>query len=62
MVSLKFTSVQALKRSIKEKYPDAGKEVWDATFEDHKKYLTHETTEQILDRQWKEYKDKEGLP
>ena len=61
MVSLKFTSKQALIRSIKEKYPNLTEEQQKCTLEDHKKYLTHETTEQILDRQWKEYKKKEGL-
>ena len=56
MTDLVFTSELALKRSIRKKYPTLTKDQWKATFNDLKKYVNQGTTEQILDRQWEEYK------
>ncbi len=61
MVDLDFKSPNSLKESIKAKYPDLSTEAQEATFQDHKKYIG-ESTEKILDRQWKQYKLDNGLP
>ena len=60
MTDLIFTSELALKRSIRRKYPKLTVEQWKATFDDQKKYVG-DTTEKILDRQWKEYKENNNL-
>lgn len=63
-VKLVFTSELALKRSIRKKYPLRGytqerkQEIWDATFDDNKRWLgmTPKDMEDYLDKQWEEYK------
>jgi len=61
MTELKFSSKLALKRSIRLKYPKAGMDQWKATYEDLVKYVGKESTEEILDRQYAEYKKANGL-
>lgn len=58
---LKFTSTQALKRSIRLKYPNAGPKQWKATFQDLKQYVTSKTTEEILDEKWEQYKKENNI-
>ena len=61
-IDLKFSSEQALKRSIRQKYPNAGQAQWKATFLDLKKYVKDSrTVEERLEDQWQEYKKQNNM-
>ena len=60
-IPLVFTSNQALKRSIRKKYPSLNVKQWRATYDDQKKYVGIKTPADVdayLDEKWEEYKKK----
>lgn len=58
-IRLVFTSKQALKRSIRLKYPKMTKDQWKATYEDQKQYVGVDV-EEFLEKKYEEYKLKEN--
>jgi len=64
MVDLVFTSENALRRSIRKKYPlenfseEEREKVWDATFEDNKQWvgMTKQDMENYMEKEYQEEK------
>jgi len=66
-IPLVFSSELALKRSIRKKYPlrnfsqERKQEIWDATFEDNKKYIgmSKDDMENYMDNIYKKHMEKD---